>query len=158
MKITNIERFILECIGERNIGINQIIFETKLSDRIIQNSLQRLIVKGFVKIKDESYSINFEKLEAVKSELNSPQNLYREIRPMVNQFLWNGINKKQSALFKMKKVCFDKKDEVIFKNLIAQLEDFIRDNNKMDSKNISSQKVFMCFFENYKDGISLLNT
>lgn len=157
MKITNIERYILECIGERIIGLNQIAFETKLNDKIIQNSLQRLIVKGFVKIKVDDYFIDFTKLEELKSELNSPQNLYREIRPMVNQFLWNGINKKETALFKMRKVCFDKKDEVIFKNLIAQLEDFIRDNNKMEQKNISSQKVFMCFFENYRDGINLLN-
>ena len=43
MKITNIERYILECLDENKYGINEINFHTQLDQKVVENCLHRLI-------------------------------------------------------------------------------------------------------------------
>lgn len=153
MKITNIERYILECLGDNKYGINEINFHTQLDQKVVENCLYRLIAKGLIKLEKETYSINKDNLNKSLEELNSPSNLYREIRPLFNGLLWNGVNKKQKTLFKLKKFSLKPTDEKILRSLIQNVEDFIKDNNQMNKEPFSNQKVFVCLMDQYLDAI-----
>lgn len=153
MKITNIERYILECLDENRYGINEINFHTQLDQKVVENCLNRLISKGLVKLEGKVYSIHKDNLYKNLEELNSPSNLYREIRPLFNGLLWNGVNKKKKTLFKLKKFSLKPTDEKILRNLIQNIEDFIKDNNQINKTAFSNQKVFVCLMDQYLDAV-----
>lgn len=153
MKITNIERYLLECIGDNKYGINEINFHTQLDSKIVKNCIHRLIAKGLLSLEGEFYFINKENLNRNLEELNSPSNLYREIRPLFNGLLWNGINKKKKTLFKLKKFSLNPTDEKILRNLIQNVDDFIKDNNTNGKDPFSQQKVFVCLMDQYLDAV-----
>jgi hypothetical protein len=151
MTITNLERYILECIKEQQKSMPEITFQTKLPDRIVHNALQRLIAKGVVKIRNDHYILDMEYFKKSAKQLNSPANIFREIKPIVNALLWDGVNKKETVHFKFKKFDFTKKDQAIFNNLLENIEEFINNNSIASNDNMSNQQLYCSMLGNYKN-------
>lgn len=154
MKITNIERYILECLAKESKTITRIKYETKLQEKTVMNTIQLLIVKGLINVKEDEYSINKKLYDQLAKDINSESNLYREIKKTVENILYRALHKKEDTQLKMKKIYFTSKDQKIFNSLLMNIEDFIKENNRADEVPISQQRIYFSLQDSYLASIN----
>jgi predicted transcriptional regulator len=154
MKITNIERYILESLSKEKKTMTRIKYETKLEEKTVQNTIQLLIVKGLINVKGNEYSINKDLYEKYAKSINSNSNLFREIKKTVENILYRALHKQEHTDLKMKKIYFTSKDQKIFNSLLMNIEDFIKENNRADEVPISQQRIYFSLQDSYLASIN----
>src|SRR5690606_17623443 len=132
MKITSIERFVLETIDNKQMSYDEIKNECGLKDNVCFNTLQALVIKNIVTTNGATYTINKNISSENISKINHPIHKAQESSELVESFL---LTSKDA--FVLSKVALNEKDQKIFRAMLKNLEDFINDCHKSNKKNIS---------------------
>lgn len=151
MKITSIERFILETLENRQMTFEEIREESGLKDNVCFNTLQALVIKNIINTNGAIYSINKSMTQELISQINHPLHKAQESSELFDHFL---MTSKESFL--ISKVALDEKDKKIFKAMLSNLESFIKDcHNK--NKKITSYKNRTFVFWGMTQNNNLIN-
>lgn len=141
MKITSIERFILETLESKEMTYEKIKDESGLKDNVCFNTLQALVIKNIVITNGAFYSINRKLcLESVK-KINSPLHKTQENNELLEHFL---LTQKDS--FVLTKVAMNEKDQKIFKAMLKNLESFVKDCHHSNQAEISYKERSFVFW------------
>lgn len=131
MKITSIERFILETLDKKQMSYEEIRRESGLKDNVCFNTLQALVIKNIIAIHGVYYSINRNISPENVNRINHPLHKAQESSELFENFL---LTSKEA--FVLSKIALNDKDQKIFKAMLKNLEDFLNDCHKNNQKNI----------------------
>lgn len=132
MKITSIERFILETIENEKMTYDQVRFETGLQDNICFNTLQALVIKNILNTNGVQYFINRNMSKEVIEKINLGRFKREESIELIENFM-----NSQSEDFVISKVALNDKDFKIFKAMLKNLESFVKDCHNQSKKEMS---------------------
>lgn len=135
MKITSIERFILETLENKQMTFEEIKQESGLKENVCFNTLQALVIKNIVITNGAFYMINKSIGKDQLHQINHPLHKAQESSELFDHFLMTS-----KEAFILTKVALDEKDKKIFKAMLTNLESFINDCHNKNKK-----------FTSYKD-------
>lgn len=141
MKITSIERFILETLENKHMSYEEIRNECGLKDNVCFNTLQALVIKSIITTNGAYYMINKNISKECVNQINHPLHKAQESSELFDSFL---LTAKES--FVLTKVALDEKDQKIFKAMLTNLESFISDCHNKSKKEISYKNRSFVFW------------
>ena len=116
MKITSIERFILETLESRQMSYEEIRNECGLKDNVCFNTLQALVIKNIISTNGAYYMINKNISKESINQINHPLHKAQESSELFDSFL---LTSKES--FILTKVALNEKDQKIFNAMLTNL-------------------------------------
>ncbi|MBT4791876.1 MAG: hypothetical protein HON90_09920, partial [Halobacteriovoraceae bacterium] len=118
---------------------------TGLKKEVLSNTINLLITRNLITIRDKHYYLNNHLNTSIRSELKDDRNISIEVHEIISACL--RLSKIQKN-FSLKKVYMNKKEENIFQGHLINLESFL---NSLDNKNnkTSEQKIIFWGGENY---------
>lgn len=131
MKITSIERFILETLENKKMTFDEIKVESGLKENVCFNTLQALVIKNIVNTNGAHYFINKNLSPEQVGQINHPLHKAQESSELIDHFL---VTTKDAFL--ISKVALDEKDYKIFKAMLTNLESFVNDCHHKSKKEI----------------------
>jgi len=153
-----VDRMVLESISRKNGSIMEICNDTKLSIRIIQNTIFNLRYKNIVSFDGVKYFINRETSAKWKKEINSNNYVKEEVKDLfsslVNNYFENSAVTNEETNFKMKKVWLSDEEDRIFQTLLGNIKSFfdgVQEKRKENNlgQSLSKQKVVFWGHSNY---------
>ena len=141
--ITPIERMVLESLNKGSKSSTELFECTGISPHILTKITISLISKNLIVMKDKKYSMN----KSLSSEMKQLLTRYIEKKFEALELMGQTIdlsveqNQKQyPASFHLKKVAMTKTEKAIFKGLTHQLESFLKELEKKNRKNLTSEQ------------------
>ena len=134
MKITSIERFILETIENDHKTFQQILNESGLQENTCFNTLQALVIKNIISTNGIYYFINKNLTKEIVEKINSPRSKIQESVELIENYLNSSGDD-----FVISKVAMNDKDHKIFKAMLKNMESFLKDCH-LKTKNEVSYK------------------
>lgn len=139
MKITSIERFILETLENGKKTFNQIHFESGLQENVCFNTLQALVIKNIVHTNGLQYYINRNLDNKAVEEINLPRFKREESVELIENYLNHSTEN-----FMISKVAFSEQDYKIFKAMLKNIDSFISDcHKKMKNEIPYKDRIFI---------------
>lgn len=148
------ERAVIEVVGMDSVRFDQIQLKSGLNQDMLFKVIQGLIIKGILKNQDGAISIN--------------RNISPEVLEMVNgkraralesmEFIENVIENGTSDDYHYHRYALSKSEEKIFKAMLYNLESFLKDSHKKNSKDIplKDHKIMFWGMGEVKDMMKLL--
>lgn len=131
MKITSIERFILETVENEMKTFNDILNECGLQENVCFNTLQALVIKNIISTNGLYYFINKNIPKETVERINSTRFKNQESLELIEHFL-----NTTTEDFVISKVALNNKDHKIFKAMLKNLDSFIKDCHSKTKKEI----------------------
>lgn len=131
MKITSIERFILETVENEMKTFNDILNESGLQENVCFNTLQALVIKNIISTNGLHYFINKNIPKGTVERINSSRFKNQESLELIEHFL-----NTTTEDFIISKVALNNKDYTIFKAMLKNLDSFIKDCHSRAKKEI----------------------
>jgi hypothetical protein len=142
-----IERIVIESIAKKEKNIYELSIDTNLNQPLLLNILPELLMKNLIKYHRGIYSIDLEQSLMWKNTINKKVNLKEEVKELfasiVNDYFNESIssNEKNSEL-KIQKVWLDKNEELILKNHLNTLDNFLKTIKQNREKKSIKEKTF----------------
>jgi CRISPR/Cas system-associated protein Csx1 len=142
-----IERIVIESIAKKEKNIYELSIDTNLNQPLLLNILPELLMKNLIKYHRGIYSIDLQQSLMWKNTINKKINLKEEVKELfasiVNDYFNESIsqNEKNSEL-KIQKVWLDKNEELILKNHLNSLDNFLKTIKQNHEKKSMKPKTF----------------
>lgn len=141
MKITSIERFILETIETRKMTFEEIKNESGLKENVCFNTLQALVIKNIIITNGFQYLINKNLSKEIIERINHPLHKNEESGELIESFL-----KGSKEVFHISKVALDEKEHKLFKAMLSNLESFVNDCHQKNKKDLHYKERTFVFW------------
>lgn len=141
MKITSIERFVLETIENDAKSFNDILSESGLQENICFNTLQALVIKNIISTNGIHYSINKNLPRETVEKINSSRSRKEESAELIENFL-----NTNSDDFILSKVALTEKDHKILRAMLKNLDSFIKDCHAKTKKEVVYKNRTLVFW------------
>lgn len=149
-----VERVVLESLSKKGKKFDELQADTNLKTPILLNILQNFLMRNFVSYKKGTYSLNLLTKSSWLPLVNARENIKEEVKELfvslVNSYF--KTEKKNNIDLKMKKVWLTDNEEKIYKTLLSNLENFIKNlegNRGGVKESISSKKVLIWGHSDY---------
>lgn len=152
--ITTIEWSLLEVLIERGpCELTDLVGHTQIPPHLVFQSLQYLIIKNFIRYKACYYHLNNKKLTELKSLYHSSENKKLETLSLVESLIKNEAAEPFHQI-KLKRILLTEKDVVFLKSLFRQIEMFIDDAKRRNSRTkINSRQLMLLWGANWQDHV-----
>jgi len=137
--ISAIERYLLESVLKNNNTHTLIHLDTCLEPMIVKRTLESLIERELVQIKNSLITIKSEKLKQMVKRTQEQRSL--EFNQIIKSSIKNSLVKNKNDEFNFDKVSLSEKDHTIFRGMLKNLEDFLKGIPKNKGK--TSNEVFV---------------
>ena len=125
------ERIVLESILSCEKTFSQLCSDLELPQIIIQNALNSLVIKNYIKLSRGKYFCKLNSFE-IQHFINDPESVKLEINLIQKQALKQTIDHNKNYL-KLRKVYLSKHDKIVLKSILANLEEFLNSTRKNGS-------------------------
>jgi hypothetical protein len=96
--LTTIERVVIESLSKGIKNAQEIIEDTGLVSGVVFNTLNALIIKDVLCLKNERYSINETSKERLKEMLENQESIQSEIKELINYSINLSIRQKERKI------------------------------------------------------------
>ncbi len=131
MKITSIERFVLETIENEAKTFKEILTESGLQENVCFNTLQALVIKNIIATNGLHYFINKNLPREMVEKINSNRFKKQESMELIENFLNTSADD-----FVITKVALNDKDQKIFRAMLKNLDSFVKDCHLKTKKEV----------------------
>jgi hypothetical protein len=139
--LTTIERVVIESLSKGIKNAQEIIEDTGLVSGVVFNTLNALIIKDVLCLKNERYSINETSKERLKEMLENQESIQSEIKELINYSINLSIRQKKGK-FVVKKVCLTAREEQQLETMMNNMNRFIDDRHHRTCQTKSEKVIF----------------
>jgi hypothetical protein len=139
--LTTIERVVIESLSKGIKNAQEIIEDTGLVSGVVFNTLNALIIKDVLCLKNERYSINETSKERLKEMLENQESIQSEIKELINYSINLSIRQKKGK-FVVKKVCLTAREEQQLETMMNNMNRFIDDRHHGTCQTKSEKVIF----------------
>ena len=152
--LTIFERIIIESLEKKEKKIGDLQNDTCLQISILANSINYLIAKSIIVVKEDIYFLNLKYKHLWQPDINNPVNIELELQEILESLLKLEIKHKGKDHLKIKKISVGESDKIILKAMLRNIESFINNLGKSKkSKNdrTSDQQIVVWGLATYNE-------
>ena len=147
--MTIVERMILESLAKGTKSIPKLAEDTGLQTQVLINALRTLLKSGILMDEHTKFRLNPHAIQKM------PRDKRDEVKDLMEGIADQFFEKRRASL-RLTKVWMTQEDEKIFKVLLGNIDQFLGDLEKYNSKNdfsLQEKKVFYWGMATYKDAL-----